>query len=378
VRVLVVSNQYAPVVGGIEVLLRQLVPALADRGHELTVLTSAHQLATGPVDEVDGIAVHRVDVTGALVRRDPAGLLRGRKLAARVLRDSGADLIHAHDVGPNLWAVLHDEPAVPLVTTLHLGVATLEFEQRGPSAQLLERSAWVTGVSSAVVDEALDLVPSIADRASVIVNGLPPTPEPSPPDPAARRILALGRFTVQKGFDVLLRAMPSVLAAVPDAELLLVGDGIERSELQALVDASGIGDHVRMPGTVRHDDVAELLADATVVAMPSRYEGMPLVALEAAAAGRALVSTAVHGLADVVVDGETGVLVPPDDPVRLAEALVGVLVDPARAAALGAAARRRAVQHFSLEGTVDAYDELFATVRGRFEAADARSVQSLP
>ena len=377
-RILVVSNQYAPVVGGIEVLLRQLVPAIAERGHEVTVLTSTHRQAPEPVSEVDGITVHRVDVLGALMRREPAGLLRARKAAAAVLRDSGAELIHAHDVGPNLWALLHGNPSVPLLTTLHLGLATLDFEQQGPNSKLIDRSAWVTGVSSAVIDEALDLVPSIAGRTSVIVNGLPPTPEPAPPDQAGRRIVAVGRFAVQKGFDVLLRAMPSVLTAVPDAELLLVGDGSERGILDAIVDELGIADRVTMPGTVRHSDVAGLLATANVVAMPSRYEGMPLVALETAAAGRAVVSTPVHGLADVVADGETGVLVPPDDPDALAAGLVGLLLDPTRAAALGATARRRVVEHFTLERTVDAYDELFGRLAGGFEGAPDASLHSFP
>lgn len=377
-RILVVSNQYAPVVGGIEVLLRQLVPALAARGHELTVLTSKHRDAREDRDEVDGVPIRRLDVLGALVRREPAGLLRARKAAAELLRATGAELVHAHDLGPNLWAVQQAGPQVPVLTTLHLGLGTLPLEQRGPNAQLIERSTWVTGVSTAVVDEALDLVPSIAGRTSVIVNGLPPSPEPAPPDPGRRRIVAVGRFSVQKGFDVLLRAMPAVLAQVPDAELLLVGDGPERAALERIAHDAGVAGRVSMPGTVRHDDVAGVLAGANVVAMPSRYEGMPLVALEAAAAGRAVVSTPVHGLADVVADGETGLLVPPDHPDRLAAALVALLTDPARAAAMGSTARSRVVERFTLERTVDAYDELLHRLVAGFGAATDPSLHSAP
>jgi glycosyltransferase involved in cell wall biosynthesis len=358
-RILVVSNQYAPVVGGIEVLLRQLCPALQARGHEVSVLTSTHRQAPDARSEIDGIPVHRLNLTRALVLRDPAGLARGRKAAARVLQEVAPEIIHAHDVGPNLWAVLDDDPAVPLLTTLHLGLAAIGLEQRGPMARLLRRSTWLTGVSPAVVDEALALVPSLAGRCSVIVNGLPPTPEPAPPDPQRRRIVAVGRMTDQKGFDVLLRALPAVLRLQPSAELLLVGDGPARPELEALVDELGIGAAVTMPGAARHDQIAGLLASASVVAIPSRYEGMPLVALEAAAAGRPVVATPVHGLADVVVDGETGLLVAPEHAEPLAVALAGLLGDPVRAAALGEAARRRVVERFSLERAVEAYDALF-------------------
>lgn len=372
-RVLVVSNQYSPVIGGIEVLLRQLVPALVARGHEIEVLTSTHQLAPDARTEVDGITVHRLDVFRSLVQRDPAGIARGRKAAAAVRRAFAPDLVHAHDLGPNLWALDADRHRVPVLTTLHLGLATIEPAQRGPMARMLVRSDWVTGVSAAVVEEAVALEPSIADRCSVIINGLPPSPEPGPPEPGSRRIVAVGRLAVQKGFDVLLRAMPRVLEQQPDAELVLVGDGPVRPELESLVVDLGLGSAVTLTGAVRHDDVAGLLASAAVVAIPSRFEGMPLVALEAAAAGRAVVSTPVHGLADVVVDGATGVIVPPEDPERLAAGLVALLADPPRAAALGAAARRRCVDRFSLDHTADEYDERFhALVRASRGATSLR------
>jgi glycosyltransferase involved in cell wall biosynthesis len=171
-------------------------------------------------------------------------------------------------------------------------------------------------------------------------------------------------MTEQKGFDVLLRALPAVLRVEPSAELMLVGDGPLRAELEALVDELGLRSAVTMPGALRHEDMAELLASASLVAIPSRWEGMPLIALEAAAAGRAVVATPVQGLADVVVDGETGVLVPPERTEPLAAALSGLLTDPSRAAALGAAARRRVVERFSLEQAVDAYDDLFSDLLG--------------
>ncbi len=358
-RVLVVSNQYAPVVGGIEVLLRQLCPALRDRGHEVSVLTSTHRQAPEPRSEVDGITVHRVGLLRALAQRDPAGLARGRKAAVRILHEVRPEVVHGHDPGPNLWTAFEHLPEVPVLTTLHLGVAAIDLGQRGPTARLLGRSAWLTGVSQAVVDEAVALVPSLADRSSVVVNGLPVSGEPSAPDPAGRRIVAAGRMTAQKGFDVLLRALPAVLAVHPTAELLLVGDGPARPELAALAEQLGIAASVRMPGAARHDEMAALLESASVVAIPSRYEGMPLIALEAAAAGRAVVATPVQGLADVVVDGETGLLVPPEQAEPLAAALVALLGDPARAAGLGASARCRVVERFSLDRAVDAYDELF-------------------
>ncbi|MBV9951750.1 MAG: glycosyltransferase family 4 protein [Acidimicrobiia bacterium] len=358
-RILVVSNQYAPVVGGIEVLLRQLCPALAARGHDVSVLTSTHTLARDEVSEIDGITVHRVNLVRALTTRDPATLARAKRATVRIVDEVAPDVIHAHDLGANLWAVFESQPATPVITTMHIGLASFPVDQKGSMARLLRRTTWLTGVSQAVVDQAVDLMPELADRFSVIINGLPPTPEPAPPDPKGRRIVAVGRLVDQKGFDVLLHAFPSVLEREPGAELLLVGDGPERAQLEALVEDLGLGDAVRFHGAARHEDVAGLLASASVVAIPSRHEGMPLVALEAAAAGRAVVATPVQGLGDVVVDGETGVLVPPEEPGPLADALVELLSDPSRAAAYGANARARAVERFSLDQTVDAYEDLY-------------------
>jgi glycogen(starch) synthase len=358
-RILIVSNQYAPVVGGIEVLLRQLCPALAARGHEVSVLTSTHTLARDPVSEIDGITVHRVNLVRALKLRDPATLARAKRDAIRIVEETAPDVVHGHDLGANLWAVFEAKTTIPVITTMHIGLASFPVDQKGSMARQLRRTTWLTGVSQAVVDEAVELMPELADRVSVIINGLPPSPEPRPPDPQRRRILAVGRVVDQKGFDVLLRALPAVLDREPSTELVLVGDGPARAELEALAVELGLGDAVRFHGAARHEDVAGLLASASVVAIPSRHEGMPLIALEAAAAGRAVVATPVQGLADVVVDGVTGLLVPPEDPARLAAALGELLIDPARAAALGANARTRAVERFSLEQTVDAYEALY-------------------
>lgn len=356
-RILLISNQYAPVVGGIEVLLRQLVPELRGRGHELTVLTSAHQTAPDRRYEVEGVTVHRLDLVRAIVRRDPLAIARGRQEALAVLAECAPDLIHAHDIGPYLWATIGR--GVPTLTTLHIGLASVGTEQHGVLCKLLPKSAWVTGVSRAVVDEAVALVPEIADRVSVIENGLPASPHPKPPDPTRRRVVAAGRMVPQKGFDVLLRAFAEVVRRVPDAELVLVGDGPSANDLRALTSELGIAGSVVMPGAVRHADMPAVLALASVVAIPSRHEGMPLIALEAAAAGRAVVATPAQGLADVVVDGATGMLVPREDPAALADALTGLLGDPARAARQGAAGRAMVTERYSLAAAADAYDVLY-------------------
>lgn len=357
VKVLAVSNAAWPVVGGIEVLLDQLLPALRDRGHEITLLTSAHVSDQAEVSERHGITSHRTQLAVALARKDPGLLSRERQRIKRLLAELRPDLIHAHDVGPNLWAVVKAGSTAPIITTMHIGVLSTGAGSVASLRELLRSSSWVTGVSATTVAEVLAVEPSLSSRTSVIDNGIevpPLTGGRSVPG----RILCLGRLVPQKGFDLVLRAL-ALVEGHRDAHVVFAGDGSERAMLMGLTADLGLIDRVSFLGPVSHSDVAGLLAEAQIVALPSRWEGQPIAALEAGAAGRALISTAVDGLASVVVDGVTGVIVPSDDPDALAVALTRLLADPTLCDALGVNARVRVGAEFGLTRCVDAYDQLY-------------------
>ena len=144
----------------------------------------------------------------------------------------------------------------------------------------------------------------------------------------------------QKGLDVAVRALPAIRASHPDAVLVIAGEGPEREALETLARELGVGDALFLPG--RAGDVAALLERAELLVHPSRWEGFGLVLLEAMLAARPIVATRVSSIPEIVVDGETGVLVPPDDAQALAAAAIRVLDDPG---SLGAAGRARALEH---------------------------------
>lgn len=169
-------------------------------------------------------------------------------------------------------------------------------------------------------------------------------------------VVCAGRLSRQKGQDVLLRAWPAVRRAVPGAWLVLVGDGPDREALAAL---SGPG--VRFVGSV--DDTAPWLRAADVVALPSRWEGMPLAVLEALAAGRSVVASDVAGVAEALAEGG-GTVVPVDDPVALARCLSARLVDPALAMAEGASGRATAKRRFDVDVTSAAAHDLYVRLLG--------------
>ena len=173
--------------------------------------------------------------------------------------------------------------------------------------------------------------------------------------------MAVGRLAEPKDALTLVRA----LAAVPGRPFtaLLVGDGPDRPSVEAEVRRLGLQDAVALAGT--RDDVPELLARADVFALSSRSEGAPLSILEAMAAGLPVVSSRVGGVPELVVDGETGLLVPPGDPAAMAVALGRLVADAGLRYRLGAAGRERAQRCFDLRRQRCAHLDCYTRELGR-------------
>ncbi len=214
------------------------------------------------------------------------------------------------------------------------------------------------GTASAREVEAIAGRPTGSVR--VIWNGVPSGDSTRPatsswrrPPGAALVVGGIGRLHRQKGFDVLLRS----LVELPDVHLVLVGDGPERDPLAALAQRLGVADRVHVTGWT--DDSAGWLEVVDVVALPSRFEGLPLVLLEAMLARRAVVSTDVGSITDAVQDGRTGLLVPVDDHAALAGALARLRGDPDLRARLGDAAGHLAEQRFTVPVMAAAYETLY-------------------
>ena len=237
-------------------------------------------------------------------------------------------------------------------------------------------TAWLGAGSVCVSHGALRFTRDIAgvnpERLTAIANGVDPEPiDRAEPLPRAAIGLApedvcalfIGRLDVQKGLPTLFEAVGQVIAERPDWRLVMVGDGPERPWLEhQLALNRRLAARVRWLG--RRDDVPALLKMADMLVLPSLFEGMPNVVLEAMAARRAVVATAVEGSEELVVPGETGWLVPPRDPEALALALLEAAADPDRRRRFGDAGHARAEAEFSLERMSSAYQRLWADVLG--------------
>jgi glycosyltransferase involved in cell wall biosynthesis len=349
--------------GGQNVHVAALAAGLAQRGHDVTVHTRRDDDALpGRVVVQDGYNVAHVPAgpPRALPKDE---LLPHMTEFARVLREQWTaappDVVHAHFWMSGLAAVeaAADLP-MPVLQTFH-ALGTVKRRHQGaadpspPSRIDLERGLCrdVDHVVATCSDEVVELrrLGLPRDRATIVPCGVDTTvftPRGAvAPRSDRKRLLVLGRLVERKGQDDAVRA----LRAVPDAELVVVGGppagaidaDPEVRRLRALAQEEGVADRLVFAGSVPRADVPAWVRSADVVLAVPWYEPFGITPLEAMACGRPVVATAVGGLVDTVVDGETGDLVPPRDPDRLGKALAALLADDERRAAYGAAGVRR-------------------------------------
>jgi len=364
-RITFVTALWLPATGGIEVLTGQMMAELRRRGHEVSMVTMRHDSSLPEREIIDGIEIVRIDTVDAITTRDLPGVLRAQRITWEAVRELRPDVLHGHDGSPALWMYLRAARATrpPLVLTVH-SVMSRQFAVTGAALDglltMLGDADRITGVSSASIADAVDLVPSIAGRTVVVPNGVaPPLRASTPVADGVDELLCIGRLVPQKDFGRALAALRHLADRRPDVRLTIAGDGEERHSLMETARTLGVDDRVEFLGMVDNTRIPELLDRATVVLLPSRFEGMPLVALEAAWMARPVVATAVPGIEEVIVDGVTGRLVTGDDE-ALADAIESLLDDRELARSMGAAARARAESEFSLTACIDRYEAIYA------------------
>ncbi|HKF00562.1 MAG TPA: glycosyltransferase [Actinomycetes bacterium] len=303
---------------------------------------------------------HRATTGGGLLAT--AGLLGAGSLAAgRHGRHAG--LVHAHWWVPGGLQALASGRR-PLVTTLHgtdLRLALRNPAARAACARVLRASARITTVSTWLADQAARIAPAAAARVRVAPMPVDEEAFRPPPDGAPRdELLFVGRLDAQKGLDDALRALPRLTGRAAALPLRVVGHGPELAALQRLAGRLGVAGRVRWEPYAPPAELAGRYRRAAALLVPSRAEGLGLVAVEAQLSGTPVVAAAAGGLVDVVADGRTGRTFPPGEPAALAAAASALLDDPAAAAALTGRARRSALERFSRAASARAYAAVYA------------------
>ena len=345
-------------------------------GHTVHVVT--HALPGLPDEEdVAGVRVHRWVRSSARGPMFGVSFVAGAVRALRRLRARhGLDVVHTHQA---LWegvaagvarcGLLRGVPTlVQPASSGYYGEAEELARTKGAGVlrRLILRNDAFVAISADIERQWLALgVP--ARRMVRIASGVegghfrPGGPGPGCDRPGGPQVVFTGRLHPQKNLDVLIDAWRAVAGAT-GASLVLVGQGPERERLAAKVEALGVRDHVRFTGPVA--DVAEALRAADVFVLPSVAEGMSNSLLEAMATALPSVASDIGGNQDLLGPGGAGVLVAGSSPESWAEALIGLLNDPARRARLGAAARRRVDEEFDIARVVARYVALYRELVG--------------
>lgn len=367
-RVAVYSSTSPVAWGGVQAVIDRLIRGLRHRGHAVGELWAEQR---PDVDHAGAVPLPLPSASGdASVLRSSIEATRSLGRLATTLRRFRPDVVNVHFLRAEVLHFLLLRPwlGYRLVLSAH-GSDVLRsrgLRERVLLPLVLPRADAVVAVSEPVADHLRRLRFLRGDRLHVIPNGVDVDFWAESVDGGAaleRRgpvAVSVGRLERVKGHDVLVRAWPLVLDRVPGARLVIIGEGEELDRLRRLSEELGVDATVTFAGHLDADRVRSELARGRALVLPSRSEGMPLALLEGMAAGLAPVASSVGGVPAVLV-GDAGLLVPPDDPRGLADAVARVLVDDDLAASVGDAARRRAGD-FSADRVDRAYERLFREV----------------
>ena len=365
-----------PTFGGSGIIASEIAMSLASRGHEV------HVIASSPPSRLtlDGVHFHPVAVKNyPLLDHSPYALALASKMV-EVSQSAQLDLLHVHYAVPHATSAylarqILEARAPRLVTTLHGTDITLVGND--PSFLPITRfsmlkSDRLTAPSKFLAEAtrrnfdlpdtlAIDVIPNFVDTTLY----RPPTERSFAPfsslfaGPPAPVLAHSSNFRAVKRVDDVVRVFAEVRARRP-VYLLLIGDGPERDNVRSLADELGVTSDVHFLGAQR--EFVQLLQHASVFLMPSESESFGLAALEAQSCGVPVVATRVGGVPEVIVDGETGILVPLGDPGGMAQRVIALLDDEPMQRAMSVAARARALHRYQRDPMVTRYEACYEEV----------------
>lgn len=387
-RITVITSSYPRFLGdGTAPFVRSISERMVDLGHAVEVVAPYDPAVTAESGD-QRVSVHRFRYTlfdswhimghaNSLV--DDARLKSGAffllpffllaqfQAAFRIALRQEAELIHTHWVLPNgvvgVW--LSRMLGIPLAVSLHgsdIFVAQRNTVFSRVAWRVFQEASVITACSDGLRRKAINIGAS-PDKIHLIAWGADPV-RFNPAVTALDRskfgltgedvlLIALGRIVPKKGFDVLVRSLPSLLSLCPQAQMLIGGDGAQRDELRRLAESLGISDRVHFPGRIPWDQVPGFLNMGDIFVLPSVHDaagnvdGLPTVLLEAMGCGKPIVATTVGGVPLVIEDQVNGLLCPPGDPGALSQTLARIIEDDSLRAQLGQEARSSVEERFN-------------------------------
>lgn len=385
-------SDYATPSGGAEVMVLALRDALRRRGHDARLLASSAR----PLNLPTQADYHCLGILSPLRGLTQVANPSAFRRLKHVLQEFRPDVVHVRlflsQLSPLILPVLRDVPAIyhvawyrcicPIGTKMlpnhtscrePAGVACLRhgcFPAYAWPSAMLQMNLWRRwrGAFNLIVANSqatkCRLEADGIQPVEVVWNGMP-VRTPHPDLAQQPTIVFAGRLIPEKGADDLIAAFALVRSRVPEARLLIAGDGPERQHLMSKVNRSGLSSSVTFLGHLSRDEMEERFAGAWVQVVPSRWEEpFGNVAAEAMMRGTAVIASNTGGLAEIVQDNKTGMLVPPQDPAKLADALLHLLENQDCAGRMGRSGREFALQYLTEDVFVDRFVSLYQTLCG--------------
>ena len=372
-KIFQVVPHYPPHIGGMEFYVQGLSEELAARGHDVTVFTSSNK-AFPSVGKVNGVKICSLK-TMTKVYNVPIV----PSLFLKLLDEEKPDVIHVHQYPiffSDVSAAVCRLRNIPLLLHVHV---------------VSEAKSALSGIVSGMYYSTLGLrtlqtadtvvVPSLAykskllkmrvkpDKIQVILCGIDTKKFHTKNDDEAFKtryhcqgskvILSVGRLNYQKGFQYLIEAMPAVLQQIPNVKLIIIGEGEQFAYLKQLSKSLGLSESVIFTGAIDSTEIPTAYSAADVFVLPSLFECLPLVIIEAQAAGKPVIGTRVGGTPEGIVEGETGFLVEPGDPKPLGAAIIRVLSDERFARKMGEKGKEFVEARFSIQSAVSSVIEAY-------------------
>ena len=361
-KVLFWTDGFWPHTGGLQTQSFQFIENFQKRDHQCMVLTRKHQTQEKEDETYRGISIKRFAFDTIIAKYELKNIRSIQDYLESLLREFQPDIVHLNlCLGWSTFVFLLFKHLfhIPIVLTLHTSL----FD-KGKTFPIIEKIVSsvdkICCVSNWAIREIEENLPSIKNKLRLIYNGLLiPEIDPTPLSFSPPTLLLLGRLCPKKGFDTAIQAFSLLKKSNSNARLLIAGEGQERQTLENLVNQLGLLDSVQFTGEVERDKALSLINQATLVIVPSYSELFGLVALEAMQLERPVIASRVGGLQEVISDGETGLLVPPQNPGILYQAIQELLENPEKAIRLGKQGRKSTMEKFTIHQNVVHYENLY-------------------
>jgi glycosyltransferase involved in cell wall biosynthesis len=390
-NICLLSHEFPPRIGGEASYASFIAKTISNMGHNLIIMTSNTEGQMN-ISNNENFNIKYISTIKTTPFESFLFNIRTKKALLNLLKTNKMDIIHqTYDY--NTFPISKDKINVPIITTIHhpfkeerkLIKANLSFMEylnylsrrrlhylEIMQKKLCERADKIISVSTYTARSVIKEFNIPPDKIEVIPNGVDINRfNPNINVEEMREkwgiqsepiVLFVGRLDYNKGIKYLIGGFSKLIKDISDAKLVIVGQGPDRDHLNHLIDKHNLIKSVILAGRVENKDLPKAYCASNVIVLPSLMEGFGISLLEAMACGKPCIATSAGGTTDVVVDGKTGFIVPPSDPLSLYQAMYTLLSDDNLSQKFGMASRKRAEKNFAWDAiakrTINLYEEM--------------------